>query len=551
MHNNENNKPANLEIVVDGVGGANSLTVKPNQAVVNNLDNTTPAFKKIEEITEEERDSALNKEADFTNADEKATTTIEVNPDKIEVSSETPQQLEHRQILNALLFDLQPVDFRERANLMDGEELTQRHYYIISIEVILAKAKEKKWSLALNDGELYLYNGCYWSEIDKALLKNFLGQAAEKIGVDAYTARYFSFRDSLFKQFMATAFLPRPIKKSDEVLINLQNGTFVITPENQLLRDFQREDFMTYQLPFAWQENTHTPLFQAYLNKVLPDITQQQVLAEFLGYIFLSQRSLKLEKSLILYGTGANGKSVFFEIMTAMLGPNNVSNYSLQSLTNETGYQRAKLTNKLLNYASEISPNMDSTIFKQLVSGEPVEARLPYKEPFILEDYAKLVFNTNELPRDTEHNEAFFRRFLIVHFAVTIPEDERDPTLANKIIATELPGVFNWVLDGLKRLLLQKKFTYSEAIETMGKTYRQQSDSVQLFLADENFEKDPNASYRLKQLYDEYKAYCQDYGYKSCSLKTLSERLKNLDYEITRKSFGNVVGIIKVLSKAA
>jgi putative DNA primase/helicase len=259
----------------------------------------------------------------------------------------------------------------------------------------------------------------------------------------------------------------------------------------------------------------------------------------------VSQRTLKLEKALILYGGGRNGKSVCFEIMTALLGPNNVSNYSLQSLTNESGYQRAKLNNKLLNYASEISPKMDSTIFKQLVSGEPVEARLPHKDPFILEDYAKLVFNTNELPKDTEQTDAFFRRFLIIHFAVTITEAECDPTLATKIIANELPGVFNWVLDGLKRLLLQKNFTYSEAIENMGKTYRMQSDSVQLFLTDEGYQKNPNAEYRLKLLYEEYKMYCNDYGYKACSLKTLSDRLKNLDYEMHRKSLGNMVGVQK------
>lgn len=454
--------------------------------------------------------------------------------------------IEHRRILNALLNELKPVDFRKKANLNDGEELSQKHYIIISIEEILEKAKERRWSLCLNDGVLYLYNGAEWNEIQKDALKNFLGEAAEKIGVDSYSARYFGFRDTLFKQFMATAYLPKPIRQSDEVLINLKNGTFVITPEKQYLREFQREDFLTYQLPFALDSQASAPKFLAYLEKVLPNKSEQQVLAEFIGYIFIRQRTLKLEKSLILYGTGANGKSVFFEIITALLGPANVSNFSLQSLTNETGYQRAKLTNKLLNYASEISPKMDSTIFKQLVSGEPVEARLPYKDPFILVDYAKLVFNTNELPKDTEQNEAFFRRFLIIHFAITIPPEERDPRLATEIVANELPGVFNWVLGGLRRLLVQKKLTHSDEIEKMGKAYRLQSDSVQLFLVDEDYEKAPNAEFRLKLLYQQYKDYCESYGYKTCALKTFSERLKNLEYAITRKSLGNVVGVQKI-----
>jgi putative DNA primase/helicase len=67
------------------------------------------------------------------------------------------------------------------------------------------------------------------------------------------------------------------------------------------------------------------------------------------------------------------------------------------------------LDNKLVNYASEINGKMDVALFKQLVSGEPVDARLPYGVPFTLKNYAKLVFNCNELPRSVEHTEAFLQ----------------------------------------------------------------------------------------------------------------------------------------------
>jgi putative DNA primase/helicase len=95
------------------------------------------------------------------------------------------------------------------------------------------------------------------------------------------------------------------------------------------------------------------------------------VLAEYLGYVFVKHgsRSLKEEKALILYGTGANGKSVFFEIVSALLGDQNTCNYSLQSLTDSSGYYRAKLANKLVNYGSEINGRLESSLFKQMVSG--------------------------------------------------------------------------------------------------------------------------------------------------------------------------------------
>ena len=99
------------------------------------------------------------------------------------------------------------------------------------------------------------------------------------------------------------------------------------------------------------------------------------------GYIFVKTSVLKLEKMLVLFGTGANGKSVFYDILNALLGAENFSSYSLQNLTNDNGYYRAKIGNKLVNYSSEMSSKMENEYFKQLSSGEKTSARLPYGAP--------------------------------------------------------------------------------------------------------------------------------------------------------------------------
>ena len=288
------------------------------------------------------------------------------------------------------------------------------------------------------------------------------------------------------------------------------------------------------------------PKFDKYSERVLPDKEQQKVIAEYLGYVFISQKVLKLEKALILLGSGANGKSVFFDIINALFGEENVSNYSLAALTNKEGYQRAKLSDKLLNYASEISPNMDSTIFKQLVSGEPVEARLPHKEPFLLKDYAKFIFNTNNLPRDVEQNEAFYRRFLIGKFNVLIPEDERDPKLAQKIIANDLPGVFNWVIEGLNRVLKQQGFSHSTSMNNAVLEYRQQSDTVFIYLDDVGIVIGEDEKKELEHFYNYYNDYCKSSGYRPCSKKTLAQRLRSLGFNVYRLSSGYGVKYSKI-----
>jgi putative DNA primase/helicase len=425
---------------------------------------------------------------------------------------------------------------------LNGYKLTKNHYLILSIEQLLKIAKANNWGLCKKNGFIYLYNGYYWTEIDKESFQSFLGNVALKMGVDKFRGKIHTFKDELFKQFMADSYLPTPKSNKKNVLINLQNGTFEITPTKVVLRGFHRNDFLTHQLPFEYEPEATAPLFQKYLDEVLPDKDKQKVFAEFCGYIFIKPSVLKLEKMLILYGTGANGKSVFFEILNALLGAENIANYSLQSLTNDTGYQRAKIGNKLVNYASEINGKLETDVFKQMASGEPIEARLPYGEPFILNEYAKLIFNCNELPKDVEHTNAFFRRFLIIGFNVTIPEDKQDKQLANKIIESELSGVFNWILSGLERVLKQKKFSKCEAIENARSDYEKQSDSVKMFV--EDFEYIPSTDYTaIKDLYFRYKEYCIEDGFRNVNKSNFMIRLRHFKITVERKSIGNVAYI--------
>jgi putative DNA primase/helicase len=429
--------------------------------------------------------------------------------------------------------------YKQLTKKLASSKLSKNHYLVLCVEQLLKIAKANNWGLCKKNGFIYLYNGSYWSEINKESFQYFLGSVSLKMGVEKFKAKIHTFKDELFKQFMADAYLPTPQTNGKNVLINLENGTFEITPTKRTLKAFDRNDFLTHQLPFEYNPDASAPLFKKYLDEVLPDVDKQKVFAEYCGYIFIKPSVLKLEKMLILYGTGANGKSVFFEILNALLGTENFSSYSLQDLTNDNGYYRAKIANKLVNYASEINGKLETDVFKQMVSGEPISVRLPYGEPFILTEYAKLIFNCNELPKDVEHTNAFFRRFLIMGFDVTIPEDNQDKELANKIIQSELSGVFNWILQGLDRILKQKKFSKCAAVENARSDYEKQSDSVKMFI--EDFEYKTSTDYTpVSELYTQYKAYCIEDGFHKVHKTNFMKRLRHFKIIVERKSIGNV-----------
>ena len=443
----------------------------------------------------------------------------------------------HAEILQQLIEQFEPLDFETLANPhgAEGFKLNSKHFLILSIENTLLIAEKNRWGLCKNQDYIYLYNGTFWKELEKGAFQKFLGEAAEKMGVAKFSARFYQFREQLFKQFLETAYLPTPENDKDRVLINLQNGTYEISPQGTKLRPFDRTDFITYQLPFEYNPQAKAPIFEAYLNRVLPDIERQRLLAEYLGYVFIKHESrLKLEAAMILYGTGANGKSVFFEIVNALLGKQNTSSYSLQELTDVSGYYRAMIANKLVNYASEINGKLQADMFKRMASGEMIPARLPYSEPMQLTQYAKFIFNCNELPKDVEHTPAYFRRWVIIPFDVTIPDNEQDKELHTKIIETELSGVFNWVLEGLNRLLKQKKFSECEAAKQALEQYKTESNSVQMFLNENEYKGSPTNYKLIKDLYPEYRNFCLEDGAKPFQKKNFTKQLRTLGYIVEK-----------------
>lgn len=470
-----------------------------------------------------EANSKIHKNVDFP---------ISINAHIEALESQFFEAVPHQQLLERLLAQVKPVDFWSLATEIEGrtiEELKQKHYVVLVVREVIRFAKVYGWALCVRFDAVYLYNGAFWREIDRKALERFLGEAAAKMGTPTLEAEHFEFRKKLREQFLVTAYLPEPTTDEKTVLVNVKNGTLEISANGYELRPPAPKDFLTYQLPFLYDPQAKAPMFDKYLNRCLPDQDLQRVLSEFFGWTFT--KHLKLEKALFLHGEGANGKSVMFEIINALMGKDNVTTMSISDLREE--HNRALLVDKLLCYGSEIGANgMENDGFKTIVSNEQSRIRRKYGNPFTVKIHCKLAFNANELPPTREINEAFFRRFLIVPFNQTIPTTERDPLLASKIIDNELSGVFNWVLAGLDRLLNNGRFTAADASRDALDIYRKESDSVAMFVEEEGFEHDPLARTFLKEIYPQYRTFCQQNGFVPLSSKKVRKRFEGLGFSV-------------------
>ena len=111
----------------------------------------------------------------------------------------------------------------------------------------------------------------------------------------------------------------------------------------------------------------------------------------------------------------------------------------------------------------------------------------------------------------------------------------------SKIIKNELAGIFNWVLEGLERLLTNKKFTYSKAANETLEEYRRNSDSVQLFIQEEGYQPSNDTYVIMKMLYSHYREFCITGGYKPLNKTHFRQRLEKLNVVIERKNRGYAV----------
>lgn len=390
----------------------------------------------------------------------------------------------------------------------------QRHFRVAIIHTLIETAKRLNWHVIHDAGFFYIYNGAYWTALEDAEVKQMLKDAAIRMGYTEIECRDAKFVDDLFKQCIQDGFFVERHQKKQSI-INLKNGSLHLTDKGIKLKPFDYRDFLTHQLDFDYDETAKNDIFQNYLDVVLPNKDTQKTLQQVAGFLFI--KGLKLEKVFFLYGTGSNGKSVFFEVLNGILGEENMSNYSLENLTNDNGYFRAMIKDKIVNYGTDIKlENIDAGRFKQLASNEPIDARLPYKNPFNITDYAKLIFNVNKMDSaNVEHTHGFWRRFLFIPFMVKIEDKDKDRDLHKKILENRA-GVLNWIIEGAKQVVANRDLFISNECEEIKNQFMKETDTVAMF-EEQHIKENLKGNFyicKVVECYGLYKDYCINAGYR-------------------------------------
>ena len=272
-------------------------------------------------------------------------------------------------------------------------------------------------------------------------------------------------------------------------------------------------NFLTFSaLPVHFIADADCPKFKNFLDQVIPDKKMQQLVLEIIGLLLTPDS--KFEKFFIFFGNGANGKSVLYEIIIALLGLHNVSSVPLNRFDDK--FSRPVFTKCLANIVSEL-PSRETKIYediiKTIVSGERIEHELKGKDKQYDNAIARLIFLCNQLPHFFDNSNGIDRRMIIVPFGVTIPEDEQNPNLAGSIISEELPGILNLVLKARHQLYKRGNFDEPEICKQLKAEHRLRCNPTDSFFKEYCENGSEEDFVVTEHLYRTYRIFCDDSGY--------------------------------------
>lgn len=446
--------------------------------------------------------------------------------DFVEKYKQNHKDHEIKIIINQMINDARlippPSETPESVDIIKDKYFDDKRF----VPQYLVKDILKNNKFLYTDKQFYHYVDGFWKVVDV----DFIAQIAKKkLGTLSNISRI---KESVNDLKLFTL-LPEDLKLNNKKeLINLKNGMYNFLQEKLVPHD--PGFYSSVRINAAFDQSAKCPRWNQFIKETLqPDTVM--ILQEFFGYCLVPDN--RFEKSIILTGSGANGKSVTLSVLTSLIGNSNVAKISLQNLSDR--FKTVELYNRLVNIFADMSSQAlkDPGIFKMLTSGDAITAERKYEMSFSFTSFCRLIFSCNQLPKSFDKSYAYYRRLIIIPFLNCFKGDSQDPSLKSKL-AKELDGVFCWSLQGLHRLFKQQGFTASETTNAVLEDYKLDNNNVLLFVKEscvigEHFSVDK------ADLYSAYREFCEQASLRAVSRQKFNHELID-NYSNVRETMNHI-----------
>lgn len=323
-------------------------------------------------------------------------------------------------------------------------------------------------------------------------------------------------------------------------LIPFNNKIYDIKNKKEI--DFSPEHFFINKL--AVNYNPKAKDFST-IKKVFREIVGAEnsiTLLEIIAYCMW--RGYPYPKTFFLFGSGANGKTAFIKILRRIIGNRNISSETSNAFQFDR-FSLGRLYGKLANVTSEMQYSILKNTDKiKMATGEDlINCERKFKEPFVFQNYAKLIFLTNQIPLTKDKTFAFYRRVFLLEFPNKfILGESADPDIVDRIDQSEFEALAIQAIIKLKKLR-KKYFVFTKHIKTeeITEQYENLSNPLYKFVNDFII-REPNSDIPKTEFQGRFEAYQKDKGFRIWDSKEINREMRAMGYKdraLTRGETGD------------
>ena len=246
-------------------------------------------------------------------------------------------------------------------------------------------------------------------------------------------------------------------------IINMHDG--VLDLQTMELREHSPAFMTTIQIPRVYDADAQCPKWLEFIRQVMDGESDKELLLqEMAGYIFMPDN--KLNQGFFLMGDGANGKSVFLEVLRYVIDPRNCSNVELSNMADR--FEPLRLKDSLVNFSTETRVDLKGAeaAIKKVISGETMSAAHKGVDAVEFVPRCKIFCACNNFIHSKDISHGFVRRVKLVDFPKIFTKKTANPNLTNEL-KEEAAGILNWMIEGWRILNASGKFIETKEEERM------------------------------------------------------------------------------------
>ena len=424
------------------------------------------------------------------------------------------------------------------ASLQDDDQAPAPHLSEIALAEEFARNASNafRWTPGMD----WMHNqGSHWERDAKlqryTLAKTICKRAAETVERDQLKAKTTSASTThaVLNLARSEPGIVTDIKEWDNqnMILNTPAGAYDLTT-GQLVTD---PGFLFTQVTGITPTKTATPLWDKFVSEVFcADLELIEFIQRMSGYALTG--GTQEQKLFYLYGSGANGKSVYLEVLRNIAGAyaHNLPSEALMTSKHERHPTTfAALHGKRIAISSEIEDGAHwaESKIKSLTGDATMTAHFMKQDEFEFPIKHKHILAGNFKPRLKGDDPAIVRRMVLIPFNQTFSGTRRDDRLSEKL-KTEYSGILQWCIEGARKWA-ESGLKIPTAVINSSNDYMTEQNDIAVWMSDA-CEVGVMFEDSVKNLYGSYAAWKLEQGEKPQSAKAWSERLLKANYTFKR-----------------